>query len=91
MTDFEKHRHDFEVEQATPDRGSMSSTPSAAPQKKRDPNDKIIKTVECVSVMGVSEAVEFHYESGRIEVVITGGQVDLRSGLVYRWCVAERP
>lgn len=56
----------------------------------RTGNNQIIKSIDCVTVLGLNEALEVHYQSGRIEVITMGGQVDVSSGLPVRWCSAER-
>lgn len=52
--------------------------------------DEILKSVECVTVLGLNEALEVHYQSGRIEIVTMGGSVDITSGVPVRWCSSER-
>lgn len=51
---------------------------------------QITKTIDCVTVLGLNEAREVHYQNGRIEVIIIGGQVDLSGGGYVPWCSAER-
>ena len=52
--------------------------------------DEILKSVECVTVLGLNAALEVHYQSGRIEIVTTEGSVDITSGVPVRWCSSER-
>jgi hypothetical protein len=51
---------------------------------------QIIKSIDCVTVLGLNEAREIHYSNGRIEVITMGGQVDISGGGYVRWCSAER-
>ena len=90
MTDFEKARYEFELQQAPTVNNPSSPYPSNTSGSQSN-NDKILKTIECVNAAFGSEALEVHYESGRIEVIDYGIQVDLQSGLPPRWCAAERP
>ena len=94
MTDFEKARYEFKLQQAptvnNPSSPYLSPYPSNT-SRSESKNDKILKTIECVSAAFGTESVEVHYESGRIEVINYGIQVDLQSGLAPRWCAAERP
>jgi hypothetical protein len=69
---------------------SGSNSSNGGYRSGRSASDQITKSIECVTVLGLNEALEVHYQSGRIEVITMGGQVDISSGLPVRWCSAER-
>ena len=70
--------------------GLTTSCSNSAESGGSSGGDEILKSVECVTVLGLNEALEVHYQSGRIEIVTTGGSVDITSGVPVRWCSSER-
>ena len=61
--------------------GLTTSCSNSAESGGSSGGDEILKSVECVTVLGLNEALEVHYQSGRIEIVTTGGSVDITSGV----------
>ena len=70
--------------------GLTTSCSNSFESEESSGGDEIIKSVECVTVLGLNEALEVHYQSGRIEIVTTGSSVDITSGVPVRWCSSER-
>jgi hypothetical protein len=71
---------------------ALQSCSSSSSGSQSNPNgDQILKSTECVTVVGLNEGLEVEYESGRIEVLIVGGQVPIEGGVSVRWCRPERP
>ena len=51
--------------------------------------DELLGSTECITVLGLNQALEMKYKSGRLEIVVTGGSVVVSGGVSVRWCAPE--
>ena len=70
--------------------GLMTSCSNSSPSYESPGGDGVINSFDCVTVLGLNESREVHYQSGRIEILTIGGSVDITSGIPVRWCSSER-